>query len=128
MNSVSREPAGVPDHCPLCGAPVTQEMHDAVEQACCLECGCRIEGAALLLEFWERERTAIELSFSQPLTLETRLSELDFESLVLVELVMLLEGEVTVLISDVDDEALSQSRTVRELLCRLSHFVEGRGD
>lgn len=128
MNSVSREFAGVPDHCPLCAAPVALKMNDAAGQACCRSCGCRIEGAKLLLEFWERERTAIELSFSQPLTLETRLSELEYESLVLVELVMLLEGEVTVLISDVDDEALSQSRTVRELLSRLSHSVKARGD
>lgn len=128
MNSISGEPAGDPDHCPLCATRVTLKQNDATEEACCPECGCRIEGAKLLLAFWVRERTAIELSLSRPVTLETRLSELASDSLVVVELVMLLEEQLTVRIADTDYELLSQSQTVRELLSRLSHSVEAEGD
>ena len=116
--------AWYPENCPLCAAPVGFGLNSISEPACCPSCGCRIEGAKLLLEFWKREQTAIELSLSRPLTLETRLRELASDSLVVVELVMLLEGEAIILVPDTDYEVLSQSQTVRELLSRLSHFVE----
>lgn len=118
--------AGQLNDCPLCAAPVVLEQKFDAELLCCPVCGCRIEGASLLLAFWERERTAIELSLSGPVTLEARLSELEYESLTLVELVMLLEGNVDVVGSEVDYEALSQAQTVRELLGRLSHVVDMR--
>lgn len=117
---------GRPNDCPLCAAPVVREQESDAALLCCPVCGCRIEGASLLLAFWERERTSIELSLSGPVTLETRLSELEYESLTLVELVMLLEDNVDVVGSEVDYEALNQAKTVRELLGRLSHVVEAR--
>ena len=128
MKILSRTPEDMPLYCPLCAAPVVLSMKPVAEEACCPECGCRIEGAKLLLAFWVRERTAIELSLSRPVTLETRLSELASDSLAVVELVMLLEEQLTVRIADTDYELLSQSQTVRELLSRLSHSVEAEGD
>lgn len=113
-----------PENCPLCAAPVAHSMNTVPDQVCCPECGCRIEGAMFLLAFWERERTAIELTLSRPVTLETRLRELASDSLVVVELVMLLEGEMKVLVSDGDYEGLSDSQSVRELLSRLSYYVD----
>ena len=62
------------------------------------------------------------------MTLETRLSELEYESLTLVELVMLLEDNVAVVGSEVEFETLNQARTVRELFGRLSHVVAMRED
>lgn len=118
--------AWYPENCPLCAAPVAHSMNAVPDQVCCPECGCRIEGAMFLLAFWERERTALEFTLSRPVTLETRLRELDYDSLIVVELVMLLEGEITLLVPDVDYEVLSQSQTVRELLSRLSHLVAAR--
>lgn len=118
--------AGRPNDCPLCAAPVEYKLDADAALLCCPVCGFRIEGASLLLAFWERERTAIELSLSGPVTLETRLSELEYESLTLVELVMLLEGNVDVVGSEVDYEALNQAQTVRELFGRLSHVIEAR--
>jgi len=118
--------AGQPNDCPLCAAPVEYKLDADAELLCCPVCGCRIEGASLLLAFWERERTAIELSLSGPVTLETRLSELEYESLTLVELVMLLEDNVDVVGSEVEYEALNQAQTMRELLGRLSHVIEAR--
>lgn len=118
--------AGQLNGCPLCAAPVEYKLDADAALLCCPVCGCRIEGALLLLAFWERERTAIELSLSGPVTLETRLSELEYESLTLVELVMLLEGNVDVVGSEVDYEALNQAQTMRELLGRLSHVIEAR--
>ncbi|QDT79384.1 Acyl carrier protein [Gimesia maris] len=117
-----------PVDCPLCAAPVGFGLNSISEPACCPSCGCRIEGAKLLLEFWERERMVIKLSLSRPITLETRLRELDSDSLVLVELVMLMEEEITVVGSEIELEALSQSETVRALLRQLSHIVGSRGD
>lgn len=117
-----------PVDCPLCETPVAHRLNAVTEPACCPTCGCRIEGAVLLLEYWERERMVIELIFSSPLTLETRLSELESDSLVEVELVMLLEENITVVVSETDYEALSQSQTVRDLLRQLSHIVGARGD
>lgn len=116
--------AWYPENCPLCAAPVAHSMNAVPDQVCCRECGCRIEGAMFLLEFWERERTGIEITLSRPETLETRLSELASDSLVVVELVMLLEGEMKVLVSDGDYEGLSDSQSVRELLSRLSYYVD----
>ncbi|WP_339673686.1 phosphopantetheine-binding protein [uncultured Gimesia sp.] len=117
-----------PVDCPLCEAPVALHLNAVTEPVCCPTCGCRIKGAELLLEFWERERTMIEHILSSPLTFETRLRELESDSLVLVEFVMLLEEEITVVGSEVELEALSQSETVRALLRQLSHIVGSRGD
>ena len=126
MNSFPRRAAGLPGHCPLCTASLVLKLDADAEWLCCPVCGYRIEGASLLLAFWERERTAVALSLSAPVTLETRLSELEYESLTLVELVMLLEGNVDVVGSEVDYEALNQAQTVGELLGRLSHLVATR--
>ena len=105
MTVSSRTPEGFPSHCPVCGASISIEFSDPASDAPCPQCGC--------LLWFSTELVNSIINYSQdelgttayPITVDSQLAELDgdsLDSLDLVELVMNLEDEYDIVISDND--------------------------
>ncbi len=105
MTISSRTPEGEPQRCAVCGAVVVMEISSPLEDACCPACGS--------LLFWFRDRLGAAELLGGDLRLDASLEELGLESLDAVELVMELEEEFDVSISDEEAERI---RTVGEAI------------
>jgi acyl carrier protein len=105
MAESQESPAGLPP-CPICGNTAVAELCDPAGVALCSRCGnllCRVRGRLAALLRTDPER----------ITRGTALADLGLDSLDLVELVMDLEEEFGVPISD--DEA-GRIKTVEDLI------------
>ncbi|MCU0718430.1 MAG: acyl carrier protein [Pirellula sp.] len=108
MTVSSRTPEGSPAHCVLCGKDIQVEFSDPGNDATCPHCGHLIIQAAELLDqfksFFERARGVSIPSIDLP---RESLSK-GHDSLENVELVMQLEGEFGVSVSE-DEAAVIQT-------------------
>ncbi len=104
MTISSRTPEGLPQKCPICGAEFVLEPSALTNDAPCPNCG------QLLWWFQERLPVIISLDALRP---DTAFSDLCVASLDLIELVMELEEEFDVTISE--DEAAT-IRTVGDAI------------
>ncbi|MDF1746911.1 MAG: acyl carrier protein [Gimesia sp.] len=105
MTISSRTPEGFPSHCPLCEASVNIEFSDPAGDAPCPQCGCLLWASAELVQ--SITRYSLDLLGTAPyaITVDTRFSDLNadsLDSLDLVELVMKLEDEYDIQIPDDD--------------------------
>lgn len=93
MTISSRTPEGLPQRCPICGGTSAIEPSYPEGDACCPACGH--------LLWWFQDRlVGVEVN------LRSSLSELSIDSLDWVELVMKLEEEFGISISDEDAEQI----------------------
>jgi acyl carrier protein len=93
MTISSRTPEGVPHRCPICGAAAAIEPSYPGGDACCPACGH--------LLWWFRDRLS-----DVSVDLHSSLDSLGIDSLELVELVMELEEQFDITISDADAERI----------------------
>ncbi len=106
MTVSSRTPEGMPSRCPLCGAATNIVYSDPGIDAPCPNCGHLLWASAQLLQslidrFEETFNTA-----PGAIAANSRLTNLGFDSLETVELVMALEEEYDVSIPDEDAERI----------------------
>jgi len=96
----SRTPEGLPSRCPLCGADAAVEFSEPGGDAPCPSCGRLLWRSAELLER-VRERLAEALGVApEEVTVETSLADLGADSLDVAEVVMDLEEELDLALSD----------------------------
>ena len=121
MTVSSRTPEGTPSECALCGAKIEIDFSSVGGDAPCPVCGHLLwESAALV----QRISSKIELTLgTKPGVIDglTEIAELGGDSLDTVELVMELEEEFDVNISDDDAESIL---TIKDLVQRI---LKGRG-
>ena len=91
--------------CPVCGNPDVAEFFEPPGAALCLRC------SAILRRLRDRLAFSYQLE-SERITLDTALAE-NFDSLDIVELVMALEEELDVKVSD---KEAAQIKTVKDLV------------
>lgn len=115
MTVSSRTPEGLPFACPICGRAAALEPSCFAGDSVCPSCG------SLLWLVRDRVLKTVDPSV---IHLGASLSELGVDSLDLVELVLELEGELGVTISDEEAERL---HTVADVL-RLLHRLRERRD
>ena len=119
MTVSSRTPEGSFSKCPLCGANTNIEFSDPGGDATCPNCGCLLWETAQILEE-VRNRFAESLNVSaDPLPVNARFDEFGADSLDMVEMVMDLEEQFDINISD---EAAQKIQTIGELV----RYVESR--
>ncbi|MCA8989115.1 MAG: acyl carrier protein [Planctomycetaceae bacterium] len=117
MNVSSRTPEGFPGHCPLCGALNEIEFSDPAGDAPCPSCGHLLWlSARLLSDFQNRLSNEFDVPFDQ-ITPEAAFDELGADSLEVVELIMELETECDLSISD---DQYARIRTVGDAI----RFIE----
>lgn len=96
----SRTPEGLPSRCTLCGAESNLEFSDPAGDAPCPNCGHLLWlSATLLSSFQTRLADALGAS-TERITPDTTLAELGADSLDSVEMIMALEEELDLSISD----------------------------
>lgn len=116
MTVSSRTPEGLPNRCPICGAHVTIEPSFPPGDAPCPSCG--------QLLWWLQEHLPDRLGLDRPqINLDTSLTDMD--SLAIVELVMELEEEFDLSVSD---KAASQIQTVQDLIAYIQRRRKPPGE
>jgi acyl carrier protein len=110
MTIASRTPEGLPNRCPICGATSFVEPSIPPGDAPCPRCGH--------LLWWFRERLG-------DVPLDASFSELNLDSLDVVELAMKAESEFGVSIPDEDDAHL---RTVADVIRYVSERIDDESE
>ncbi len=114
MNISSRTPEGFPNHCPVCGAEVCLEPSEPFGDAPCAACGHLLwfveteaglsfldaESASDVIRAKVIDLLGIHLEAAKATSLAELLAGISLDSLDLVELVMTLEEEFDVPISE----------------------------
>lgn len=128
MTISSRTPEGLPSHCPLCGADVAVEYAEPAGDACCPRCGALLWAAEQIKGALLKHHAELAYSTSGEVSLTSPMSDLGYDSLEMVELVMALEDEVNIDLPDEGMNRLSQAQTLEELIRMLSQWVRPRRD
>ncbi len=119
----SRTPEGSFSECPLCVACTNIEFSDPAGDATCPNCGCLLGETARILEE-VRNRFAESLNVSADrFPVHARFDELGADSLDMVEMVMDLEEQLDINISD---EAAQKIQTIGELVRYLESRRRGK--
>lgn len=104
--------------CPVCGNPAVAEFFEPSGAALCLQCGAilrRLRDRLMFSYHLEPDRITLETPFAK-----------DLDSLDVVELVMALEEELGVSISDKEAEKIKTVEDVVRLLRRRVDLTESR--
>lgn len=128
MTVSSRTPEGLPSHCPLCGANVAIEYSSPARDACCPSCGCLLWAAEQIKEALVKRQVELLRTIPGEVTPDTRIRDLGFDSLELVELVMTLEEEFEINVPDDAADTFYQIQTMGELIRWLAKWVRPKGD
>src|SRR5437868_6207513 len=127
MNVSTRTPEGLPSRCPLCNAEAAIEFSKPPGDGVCPSCGCLLWESKSILESM-RNRIAEMLGVSpETLTADLALGELSelrnlgADSLETVELIMFLEEEFDVRLSD---DAAEKIVTIADLV----RYLEDHGN
>lgn len=113
MTVSSRTPEGLPSHCSLCRAETCLEFFDPADDASCPKCGCLLWKSGQVLGF---VRNSLSKTNSIPLReidANSVFENLRNDSLDFIELLIELEDEFDVVVSDADD---SEIRTAGDLV------------
>lgn len=127
MTVPSRTPEGFPSHCPLCGADVAIEFSEPAGDACCPSCGCLLWAAGQIKEALVKRQAELVRTIPGEVTPDTRIRDLGFDSLELVELVMVLEEEIDINLPDDAADTFYQIQTMGELIRWLAKWARPKG-
>jgi len=100
MTVSSRTPEGMPSNCPLCGASNNIEFSDSGQDATCPNCGHLLLASAQLVHAVGKHYADALGTRPGVFSADTQFSDLGFDSLDVVEMVMELEEEFDVRIPD----------------------------
>jgi len=124
MTVSSRTPEGMPSNCPLCGATNNIDYSEPGSDAPCPNCGHLLWASAQLLKSLTNRLEEVLNSSTGATTANTRFEDLGADSLDTVELVMELEEDYDINISNAAAEHI---QTIGDAIRYILSHRDGKG-